>query len=419
MRILIVTPAFPYPPDTGGAIRVYNLLKWLSCDNEVDLLSIVHGDVGDEARAAIGSYCRALYLAPWGKSSRVAKVAGVVARAAAGIPFHTCYGETAALGQQLAATTAANRYDIIQFEHSYMAGNIRYLHPSQKAKTVLAMHNLACLQYYRLFKEERRPLARAKYLLSWVPMLSWEPKIAALYARTTVVSATDKLLLQTLDQKLKVSVVPNGVDTGEYAPGEPAGGDNILMVGTLSYKPNVDAVLYFYREIFPELQRSIPGCTLTIVGKDPDARIRLLATDPAVRVHANVADVRPYYRQAFVAVVPLSAGGGTRLKIIEALALGVPVVSTAIGCEGLEVVNGESILIADTPREFIASIGTLHGSAALRRALAASGRRLVEERYDWAAIARGLQALYGELLDSPPDDNDHRSHGHVNAGGWG
>jgi glycosyltransferase involved in cell wall biosynthesis len=198
---------------------------------------------------------------------------------------------------------------------------------------------------------------------------------------------------------LNVSVVPNGVDTKAYRPYPLQGRKkDILMVGTMDHKPNVDAAKYFYNEIFPHIRAKVEEVTLTVVGKNPPSEIQQLDSDSAVEIRPNVPDVRPYYKKAMVSAVPLRSGGGTRLKILESMALGTPVVSTSVGCEGLEVKNKHNILIANNPVDFANKVIGLLTSATLWTEISQNGRDLVEKKYDWRRLAMVLERVYDEAL---------------------
>jgi glycosyltransferase involved in cell wall biosynthesis len=294
--------------------------------------------------------------------------------------------------------TSEEDYDIIIIEHSVNAGLLSSLHPQHGGKTVLSMHNIGFMQYYRMYQYESRLFRKLKLLLSWIPMRGWEPKIAARFDKTVSVSESDKNLLLSRNPNLDIAVVPNGVDTRIYCPFPLKGREkNIIIVGTMDYEPNVDGVLHFYDEIFPLIKKHQPHCTLTIVGKKPPSNIRRLSDEPGVTVQGDVDDVRPYYQKALVSVVPLRSGGGTRLKILEAMALGTPVVSTSVGCEGLDVENGRNILIADEPPDFAQRVTDLMTDKTLWDRIAREGRALVEESYDWGKISHHYRNMLKEL----------------------
>jgi glycosyltransferase involved in cell wall biosynthesis len=205
-------------------------------------------------------------------------------------------------------------------------------------------------------------------------------------------------LLRRANPALDLAVVPNGVDTVQYTllP-ESSGSKKILFVGDMHYPPNVDGAVFFCKEIFPLIKQHIPDAKLLIVGSEPANAVRALAGDD-VQVTGYVNSVVPYYQESGVSVVPLRAGGGTRLKILESMALGRPVVSTVLGCEGLAVTHGENILIADTPADFANQTAQVLNGGKGRQRLIANGRRLVEATYDWQIIAQSLLQVYDEII---------------------
>jgi glycosyltransferase involved in cell wall biosynthesis len=193
-----------------------------------------------------------------------------------------------------------------------------------------------------------------------------------------------------------IRIVPNGVDTDFFTPGtDPVDPNRLVFTGAIDYRPNTDGVLYFCAEILPRIHAAEPGATFAIVGRTPPRQVRRLAH--RVLVTGTVPDVRPWMRQAAVFVVPLRVGSGTRLKILEAMATGCAVVSTSLGCEGLEVAPGEDILIGDTPETFAEQVVRCLRDPDLRAQLGARGRALVERRYRWEAIGEELAAFYQEL----------------------
>jgi glycosyltransferase involved in cell wall biosynthesis len=317
-----------------------------------------------------------------------------------GEPFLTKYVASRELEKLIWKSTCGRNYDIVQFEDSPTARHFEFVHPQQKAKTVLSIQNVTSVQFYRMFTAESRLSKKIKYFLTWFPMLGWEPDVANKFQKTIVVSEVDKIILQALKPGLDISVVPNGIDTTVCHPSKTGKQreKNILIVGAMDYEPNVDAAMYFYREIFPAMIKRMPECTLTVVGRNPPDDILRLNADPKVMVEANVEDVGRYYEKALVSAVALRSGGGTRLKIIESMAFGVPVVSTTIGCEGLETKNGRDIIIADTPTDFANSLLEIMSSPTRWSTISGNARTLVEEKYDWDHIARSLEDIYEELV---------------------
>ena len=222
----------------------------------------------------------------------------------------------------------------------------------RRCKSILMFHNFTFQQGLRIFRYERRWGKKIRKLLDSIAMFQWEPRYAMRFDQCITVSEIDRDLYLKTNPRLQIDVIPNGVDVQKYTP-LPANNASptLLFIGNMGYSPCVDAMLYFCREIFPLIRQAVSGVELWIVGKEPLPEVLRLNSD-GVHVTGQVEDVIPYYKQSAVCVVPLRSGGGTRLKILEAMALGRPVVSTTIGCEGLEVVDGQHLLIADKPANF-------------------------------------------------------------------
>jgi glycosyltransferase involved in cell wall biosynthesis len=226
----------------------------------------------------------------------------------------------------------------------------------------------------------------------------WEIQLIEKFDKCMTVSDKNKAIMQSINPNLDITVIENGVDIECYRPlPRNSHNQNFLFTGTMLYVANHDAVLYFYREIFPLIESRMPGCRFFIVGKGPREEIRNLARYNNVKVTGYVNDVVPYYEESDIFVVPLRAGGGTRLKILEAMALGRPVISTSLGCEGLDVVDGQHLLIADDPKLFAEKTIELIKDRVLYERLVQNARALVENRYSWAAIADQLLSFYSSV----------------------
>lgn len=215
--------------------------------------------------------------------------------------------------------------------------------------------------------------------------------------RLLTVSERDREVFQTLAPRARIAVVPNGVDLAGFAPSSTQRTPHsLLFVGMMNYHPNDDGVRYFLDEILPRIRARVPDVHLTIVGGEPSATVRAAAS-PHVTVTGLVPDVRPYLASAEVLIVPLRAGGGTRLKLLEAMAAGIPAVSTTIGCEGLGAVHGQHLLVADTPEGFTRAVMTLLTEPATRSGIADRARQFVAARYGWEQVGEALRDQYNAL----------------------
>jgi glycosyltransferase involved in cell wall biosynthesis len=265
---------------------------------------------------------------------------------------------------------------------------------------ILDEHNVEHRLLERIWRHERDPLRRI-YAYVQARKFRRDELAACRHVDAVLTTSLDDRDLLTPDvDGTPVRVVPNGVDTDFFRPGggqeDPVG---LLFTGAMNYAPNADAVLHFCTEILPTIHASIPETSLAVVGRNPPDRIQSLGTD-RIAITGTVRDVRPWMARAAVFVVPLRVGGGTRLKILEALACGRAVVSTSLGCEGLDVTNGDDILVADTPTAFADAVVRCLRDPELRRRLGGRGRALVERRYRWDAIGHDLSDFYREMRET-------------------
>jgi glycosyltransferase involved in cell wall biosynthesis len=262
---------------------------------------------------------------------------------------------------------------------------------------VLFEHNVEHLIWKRLGDLETRPWLKALLAVEWRKMRRYEARACAAARMTAAVSEQDAALLRRLAPGARVEPIPTGVDVDHFRPnGWREAPSNVVFCGSMDWYPNEDAVLHFMDAVLPLVRREVPEASLTVVGRSPSGRLQHAAAAAGVHVTGTVGDVRPYVAAGAVFVVPLRAGGGTRLKIFEALAMSRAVVSTTVGAEGLPLVPGEHFLQADDPRDFARAVVSVLRDPGRRQALGAAGRRLVQERYSWPQVTRELEALFVE-----------------------
>lgn len=401
MQILIIADYLPYPLIGGDRIRIYNLLRRIASRHEVSLAAFLDKPEDNERVAHLQQFCARVETASFQRRSRLARVPGLLRYALAGKPPELKLLHSEELGGKIRQLVSTMDFDIVQIEHARMGLYLETLPQNSRFKSILMFHDITFQQYRRVSHIEQRWDKKLRALLHGVAMRQWEPRYAERFDRCTTVSEADQRLLKRANPRLRVDVIPNGVDIQKY---QRLAAENVspvlLFIGSMGYPPCVDAVLYFCREIFPHIRCTIGAAELWIVGKDPRPEVLQLNGD-GVHVTGRVDDVIPYYRQSAVCVVPLRAGGGTRLKILEAMALGRPVVSTPIGCEGLDVIDGEHLLIADNPKQFAEKTLRLLTDRQLYQHISANGRQLVETRYDWDKIAGRLMEIYAFMLEQP------------------
>jgi glycosyltransferase involved in cell wall biosynthesis len=288
-------------------------------------------------------------------------------------------------------------FDIVHIEQSRMALYLETLPRGANCASILAFQNVASSQYARILHVEQKLTTRMRALLHSLMMRRWEPRYAERFDRCVAVSEADRQLLMAANPRLRIDIVPNGVDTQLFQPLEVEETQRaLILIGTMSYPPCADAAIYFYKQILPRIRSALGRIDLWVVGTDPSPEVSALDGD-GIHVTGRVSDVVPYYKRSAVSIVPLRAGGGTRLKILEAMALGRPVVSTSIGCEGLDAVDGEHLLIADSPKKFSDSVIRLLTDWGFYKRICASARQLVVNRYDWEAVTKRLLGIYYEM----------------------
>lgn len=402
MRILVITDRLPYPLSSGDDVRKYNLLKRVAARHEVWLMATpMTSNVGvDEAIAHLSTFCKSVEVVIRQHQSSLSHVPGLVSYALQGIPLETKFMYSPAFAEAIRRTAEAVDFDLVNVIHTEMARYVEALPPNPRRKHVLTMYDVTFQRDLRASRVAGGRVRRMRLRVNSMMMRRWEPRYAGRFDRVITVSEADRQTLLAANPRLKIEVVQNGVDTQTLQPLADTADPAILFVGSMGYLPNTDGVLWFHEAIWPLIRRDAPAAHLWVVGSGPPPAVEALANE-YVTVTGRVPDVAPYYQQAAVTVVPLRTGGGTRLKILESMALGRAVVSTTVGAEGLGAIDGEHLYIADTPAAFAArTVDLLHDPAARQR-MAAAARQFVAANYDWDPIAGKLLAIYDELV--PPE----------------
>lgn len=398
MRILFVTFGLPYPPDIGVRIHDFYLIKNISRHHSVSLLSLITSPQQVEFLPELRQYCDHIDYVLKGRRPADKNIAEIARCFLNGRPLAAHPYFYSEMASKIRDVVTERNIDIVQIEHSLMSVYVEAIPAGSGCRTVLSFHNVAFNQYKRMAGMKISAGQRLLYRLKGLVMRRWETKYAKKFDKCIVVSPDEGRLLQTIAPDLDISVVENGVDTGLYkllnnAPGN----KTLLFVGTMQYPPNIDAVLYFCENIMPLIRRQIPDVKLIVAGHEPPPEIRRLAEQGNVIVTGYAPDLIPLYERSDVTVVPLRVGGGTRLKILESMALGRAVVSTSLGCEGLSVTDGENMMIADRPSEFAQCVIRLLRDKELKDKIVRNARHLVQTYYDWKIISGKLMALYDNM----------------------
>ena len=391
LKILIVSAQFPYPPRSGFSTRVYQLARQLSARHEVTVLSYVSpherdGVAGLAAQMAV----RAVPRSPRSASRKRAVQALTMASLR---PYYCRDVHSRDMQRAIDELCVAQHFDIIQVETSFLCG---FRFPGD-ARLVIDEHNIESEVFRRMCEGERSVPRRAFNRVEYLRCRRFE-RVSWRRADACVVTSDRELpTLRTCAPGTPAATVPNSVDLTYFAPSggapEPR---TVVFNGILTYRPNVDAVRYLIDDVWPLVRARYPEARLTLIGRSDGVDTREMMV-PGVELLGEVPDIRPYVHRAAVVAVPVRIGGGTRLKVVEGLAMGKPIVSTTLGCEGLAVRDREHLLIADDPAAFAARIFDVFENPRWSAQLGSAGRQLVEDRYSWDLAGERLESLYRQL----------------------
>jgi len=386
--MVCLSPFFPYPPDHGGAVRIFNLLRYLADGCDITLLTLTDVLPSPEALETLRPYCRDIQVFPRTRQRR-----SYTPRL---VPPAVFLDDVPDLHSTLQKLQTQMPFDILQIEYPSMA---QYLAYRQNSATLLTELDVTYLSCYRRFRLERSWPLKIRRFLAFITFFYYEMRQLPRFDAVIAMSEYDRQVLHRWLPRLPIEVIPNGVDCTHFVPRpQPVSAEKtLLFVGNFRHPPNVDAVRFLLEQIWPPLMHTRSTLRLVIVGPEPPPEVQSAANTRLI-VTGRVADVRDYYAQADVLVVPLRFGSGTRIKILEAFAAGVPVVSTLLGIEGINAEPERHFLQAETPQTFVQQIGRLLNTPALGERLAREARQLVENRYDWKALAEHQFDLYLRVM---------------------
>ncbi len=407
MKVLWLSQNLPFPPKTGVLQRNYNLIRECSRFAEVHLVAIVKQDIlpnFDEARATteLLKLCRtvsAVHLPIEG--SRAVFLWTVLRSLATTRPFTANWTEAASLRDAIVAAAARGPYDMVFFDAISLAP---YRELLAQWPTALNHHNIESHLLERRIAYETNGLKRFYLRQESRKLHDYEAAVAGSFETNFVVSSLDGQRLREICPAASTHVLANGVDIDYFkrqTPLSAAEPGHLIMVSGMNWFPNRDAVMLMAETVWPVLTKSLPEAKLTIVGASPpQAILDLAARDPRVTVTGFVDDVRPYMERAQVYLCPMRDGGGTRLKILDALSMGVPIVATGMALEGIDVTPGTDVLVADEPAEFVDQIGRLVRDASLRAQLSDNGRRFVEQHFAWPVIREHMETAFAAAAET-------------------
>ncbi len=392
MKILLLTQVLPYPPDSGPKVKTWNVIKYLAQHHHVTLVSFVRGNQTDDVRN-LEKYCQAVHTIPI-KRGLWRDLWYMAASFWSDQPFLMIRDDRAAMRQLVDRLVSETQFDIAHADQLNMA---QYAMRVPGARKILDAHNALWVLYKRLW-QTMKPGPK-KWLLGrdWRLLKTYEGQICRQFDATLAVSEEDKAALQqAANQPLNITVIPIAIDTDEETKvNRQPTADHILHIGTMFWPPNIDGILWFLREVLPLIQLQRPNVVFDVVGSNPPPEILAFGhNESKVNVTGYVTDPTPLLESSGVMIVPLRAGGGMRVKILNALAQGLPIVSTTIGSEGIAVEPNRHLLIADTPEDFAQATLQLLENQHLASELGRNGRQLIQSTYDYRTACRPLDDVY-------------------------
>jgi sugar transferase (PEP-CTERM/EpsH1 system associated) len=399
MKILWVKAGGLVPPDTGGKIRSYNILRQLARKNSVTFFSFYAAHANDQHPALNDIFHKAICLPldlPDPKSAGELLDYG---RYLFSLNSYSVmkYCRPQVL-RELNALLRQERFDVILCDFLFAAPAIPWDFPCPK---VLFTHNVEAMIWKRHYQVARNPLWKALSWREWKTMERAERLYLKRADHVLAVSETDRDHFLNYLPPSKLTIIPTGVDVEFFQPRdgqkEP---DSLVFTGSMDWLPNEDGIFYFVEQVLPRIREQIPEVSLWVVGRKPSPRLKELGASKGVHITGWVEDIRPYLARSAICIVPLRIGGGTRLKIFEAMAMAKAVVSTTIGAEGLPVRHGESIVLADDPEDFARQTVALLRSPERRKQIAAAAHKMVTEKNSWAKVADGFAEVLEQVSGS-------------------
>jgi glycosyltransferase involved in cell wall biosynthesis len=400
VQILWVKAGKLLPVDTGGKIRSYNILRNLAHDHEVTLLTYYGGRRDTPYEGEIQSEfpgAQTIYTPNW-NDSVVAQSISYLGQLFQSTPFAVSKFTHFEVQRAVASRLDEKKFDVAVCDFLHASRNF----PEKLAiPTVLFQHNVESALWRRMASTESNPVKQLAYWLETRKMSVYERSALGKFPHVIAVSEHDRQQMLAMDPASAITVVPTGVDTQKYGVVPPASANppRIVFTGSMDWEPNIDAVIYFVKAIFPQVCAEFPSAVFQIVGRNPPPRVEKLASRSVV-ITGTVPSVGKYLREATLVVVPLRIGGGTRLKIFEAMAMGKAVVSTSIGSEGLDVKSGHNVILADDATSFADAIILLLRDSALRRRYEEAAAKLAAQ-YDWSNIGQRFAEILREVSRGP------------------
>ena len=405
MKVVIVNEGLGYPPKGGNWLRTLNLMLPLARRHEITY--VCRGAKDDQAEQVARSFYAENGIRirvcgePHGDKRGLSFYARVAANMASQLPYSIASHRSQAVRSEIRRLANSENIDLFQFEALGYADALL----GTGARTIVTAHNVESLIWERLYQTERHPLKRWFIRHQFAKYERYERLVLQRASRVVAVSHDDAALLKERFGVSDAAVVDNGVDVKYFAStpaARRADPKQILFLGSLDWRPNLDGIDVLLARVMPQVLAAEPDAHLSIVGRNPPpALIRRIRREPNVELHADVDDVRPYLARSAVMAVPLRIGGGSRLKILEAIASGLPVVSTRIGCEGLIFEPGRDLSVVESEDQMAAALVETIRNPARAAEMVRRGRTVIDAHYDWSRLADRLEQVWFDLTSRP------------------
>jgi sugar transferase (PEP-CTERM/EpsH1 system associated) len=404
MNILFLCHRIPFPPDQGGKIRAFNMVRHLGKTHTVVVASLAESELEIQEASELRNYCSEVIAEVVPSSVRWLQACK---RAFSGTPSSVAYFWSSKLYRRIQKLLSATKFDVIFVHCAFVA---QYVTDYQQGHRILDLCDIDSAKWFDYSRCRGAPFSWG-YGAEARKLRNYEKQVVGHFHRCTVATRGELEEFRTLSVDVPCTVIPNGVDFSYFRSNSTGKhGRVIVFVGKMDYFPNVDGAVYFATEVLPIIRQSVPDAELRIVGSNPTYAVRRLATIAGVTVTGHVADVRPFLLDAAVAVAPLRLARGTQNKILEALAMGVPIVATPEAAKGVNVTPGRELLVAEDEASFAKQVISLVQNESLRKDLSDAGRRKVMDSHRWSVSMDLLdKILQCPMVDEKGSFDDHAS----------
>jgi sugar transferase (PEP-CTERM/EpsH1 system associated) len=400
LKVLFFSQRFPYPMDTGGKIRTGKLLEKLKDVLDITLISNMESLKDDPYLDRMRVLCSSFHPVPWKEAKKYSArfYLKLLAAMFSRYPFTVINDYSRDLETKIRNVANAQEFDLLVCDFLQPTLNVKNI---THLPSLLFQHNVESMIARRHFESAKNPVSRLFWWVQWQKMKRYETETCAKFDGIVAVSEQDKDLLEREFAAKNVFTIPTGVDTEFFSPNEDAvEKDSLVFTGSMDWLPNEDAILFFAREIIGKIKLQVPGVRLAVVGRNPSRRlVNELKQYPEIEVVGWVNDVRPFISKHALYIIPLRIGGGTRIKVYEAMAMGKAVVSTAVGVEGLPVTTDENVVIADDPESFARAVIELLQNRQMRIRIERAAREFVDKNVSWDTAAESFSEICRRLVD--------------------